>query len=104
MACWPEGKHISQAECRKNFMRLPARRSKASLDRKIGHLLLRPARGWLLRSIGININNFSGPSVVELLASFFFNCSRIRFQRFNLRDSLVVFLLQPVNLTLERMP
>src|SRR5208282_3038661 len=59
--------------------------------------------GWLLRRIGSNVNNFSPAGVVELLARFLLDGSRIGFQRFDLVDVLIVFLLQTLDLTLERL-
>src|SRR6202162_6456551 len=66
-------------------------------------LVLGAAGGWLRGKFWSNVNHFSTPSVVELLARFLLDGGRIGFERSDLIDVLIVFFLHALDLSLERL-
>src|ERR1039458_4419652 len=97
-----------------HMVRTPAlyhRRAFADRCRSNGELAVPPLLfvipgagvGGLLWRIRGNVNNFSAPSVVELLARFLLDGSRVGFERSDLLDVLTVFVPQAPDFTVQRL-
>ena len=69
---------------------------------KVRSLVLRPPRSRLPRRIRSHQHKLPWPRVSQLLPSLLLNRCRVRLQRSDLVNVLIVFLLQPFNLTLQR--